>query len=550
MRPPREERKVVTVLFADLVGFTARSEKLDPEDVRALLAPYHAHLRSELERFGGTVEKFIGDAVMALFGAPIAHEDDPERAVRAALAIRDWAPRAGGGAAGADRGQHGRGPGRARRAAERGRGDGCRRRRQHGRATAGGRAAQRGPRRRADLSSDGRGDRLPRGGAGRRRRERRSRSASGRRSRHARASAWTSRGGADTPLVGRGRELELAGLDARARARGALAPARHARRRPGDRQEPARRSSCSGRSRRIPSSSRWRQGRSLPYGEGVTFWALAEIVKAEAGILENDTSEQAEEKLVRAVGSASAPTRRSGSGSSGTCGRWPASRRKSPPGPRRAFAAWRRFLEALAEERPLVLVFEDLHWADDALLEFVDQLVERVSGVPLLVLGTARPELLERRPGWGGGKPNALIDLALAALRRGDGTPRPGAARPAADRCPDSGGAARPGRGQPALCGAVRPHPARAWRPLGAAGDGAGDHRRPAGRPVGGREAAPAGRGRRRQGVLAGSRRGDRQRHQGGRPRSCCSRSSARSSSARSRPRRSPARASTRSATC
>ena len=86
----REERKVVTVLFADLVGFTSRAEQMDPEDVRAILEPYHAHLRCELERYGGTVEKFIGDAVMALFGAPAAHEDDPERAVRAALAIRDW----------------------------------------------------------------------------------------------------------------------------------------------------------------------------------------------------------------------------------------------------------------------------------------------------------------------------------------------------------------------------------------------------------------------------------------------------------------------------
>src|SRR4030081_1215537 len=86
----REERKIVTVLFADLVGFTSRAEQLDPEDVRALLSPYFARLRGELERFGGTVEKFIGDAVMALFGAPVAHEDDPERAVRAALAIRDW----------------------------------------------------------------------------------------------------------------------------------------------------------------------------------------------------------------------------------------------------------------------------------------------------------------------------------------------------------------------------------------------------------------------------------------------------------------------------
>ena len=85
----REERKVVTCLFCDLVGFTARSEAMDPEDVRRLLQPYHARVRGELERFGGTVEKFIGDAVMAVFGAPIAHEDDPERAVRAALAIRD-----------------------------------------------------------------------------------------------------------------------------------------------------------------------------------------------------------------------------------------------------------------------------------------------------------------------------------------------------------------------------------------------------------------------------------------------------------------------------
>src|SRR2546421_65542 len=86
----QEERKVVTVLFAALVGFTSRAEQLDPEDVRALLSPYYARLRAELERFGGTVEKFIGDAVMALFGAPVTHEDDPERAVRAALAIRDW----------------------------------------------------------------------------------------------------------------------------------------------------------------------------------------------------------------------------------------------------------------------------------------------------------------------------------------------------------------------------------------------------------------------------------------------------------------------------
>ena len=85
------ERKIVTVLFADLVGFTSTAEELDPEDVEKILRPYHERLRAELERWGGTVEKFIGDAVVAFFGAPVAGEDDPERAVRAALAIRDWA---------------------------------------------------------------------------------------------------------------------------------------------------------------------------------------------------------------------------------------------------------------------------------------------------------------------------------------------------------------------------------------------------------------------------------------------------------------------------
>jgi class 3 adenylate cyclase len=85
--PVAEERKTVTVLFCDLVGFTAASDRADPEDVRARIRPYHARLRREVEGFGGTVEKFIGDAVMAVFGAPLAHEDDPERAVRAGLRI-------------------------------------------------------------------------------------------------------------------------------------------------------------------------------------------------------------------------------------------------------------------------------------------------------------------------------------------------------------------------------------------------------------------------------------------------------------------------------
>ena len=85
----REERRVVSVLFVDIVGFTSRSEELDPEDVRAFLTPYFERVRGEIERHGGRVEKFIGDAVLGVFGAPVAHGDDAERAVRAALAIRD-----------------------------------------------------------------------------------------------------------------------------------------------------------------------------------------------------------------------------------------------------------------------------------------------------------------------------------------------------------------------------------------------------------------------------------------------------------------------------
>jgi tetratricopeptide (TPR) repeat protein len=161
----------------------------------------------------------------------------------------------------------------------------------------------------------------------------------------------------------------------------------------------------------------WRQGRSLPYGDGVTFWALAEIVKADAGILETDRDDVAREKIRRAVrqvvedGAEADWVERHVSpliglgGNAGLLGEDSAE----------SSAAWRRYFETLAEWRPLVLVFEDVHWADDALLDFVDGLVEWVVDVPLMVVATARPELLERRPNWGGGKANATT-LSLSAL--------------------------------------------------------------------------------------------------------------------------------------
>ncbi|MDP9262608.1 MAG: hypothetical protein M3O89_11645, partial [Actinomycetota bacterium] len=161
----------------------------------------------------------------------------------------------------------------------------------------------------------------------------------------------------------------------------------------------------------------WRQGRSLPYGDGLSYWALGEIVKAQAGILESDAVEEVEAKIAATVESLIDDAGERG---------WVEQHVRTLAGlasgveqsrDRRieAFAAWRRLLEALAEHGPLVLVFEDLHWADEGLLDFVDSLAEWVTDVPMLIVGTARPELLDRRPGWGGGKRNAFT-LSVGAL--------------------------------------------------------------------------------------------------------------------------------------
>ncbi len=412
----REERKVVTVLFADLVGFTSRSEKLDPEDVRAFLSPYYARLRTELERFGGTVEKFIGDAVMALFGAPVAHEDDPERAVRAALAIRDWVAEQGaelqlriavntGEALVALGARTSLGEGMAS-------GDvvNTTARLQSAAPVNGvlvGETTYRATsqaityRPAEAVAAKGKAEPVP---------------------------AWEavearSRFGVDlapasrAPLLGRQRELNVLN-EALQRVRG-------------DRSAqlvtivgvPG-----IGKSRLVAELFRaiaddptelvyWRQGRSLPYGEGVTFWALGEMVKAQAGILETDSPDQAEQKLQLSVAELVPGT---------ADAEWVAGHLRPLVGlitataaasDRReeAFTAWRRYFEGLAERGPLTLVFEDMHWADDNLLDFVEHLVDWASGVPVLILCNARPELFERRPNWGGGKRHA-ITLSLSPL--------------------------------------------------------------------------------------------------------------------------------------
>ena len=305
MSEPRQERKVVTVVFCDLVGFTSRAEALDPEDVAAILRPYHERVRSELERYGGTVEKFIGDAVMALFGAPVAHEDDPERAVRAALAIRDFAVeeelelRVGI--------TTGEALGSARCAAGCRRGHGVGGRREHRRPPPERGARQRDPRRRDDVPGDASASSTTRGAA--------PVEAKGKAEPIAvwQASTAHSRFGVDVAhearaeLVGRERELSV--------IRDAFERARHERTPqlltlvgvPGI-----------GKSRLVYELSRiadadpelvtWRQGRCLAYGDGVTLWALSEIVKAQAGIVEQDSPDEVEQKLRAAVADVLADT--------------------------------------------------------------------------------------------------------------------------------------------------------------------------------------------------------------------------------------------------
>ena len=164
-----------------------------------------------------------------------------------------------------------------------------------------------------------------------------------------------------------------------------------------------------------PELVTWRQGRCLPYGEGIAFWALGEIVKAECGILESDSPDEAEAKLERAA-PADDPDRL-----------WLVARLAplvgapaEPASQEESFTAWRRFLEALAAQGPTVLVFEDLHWADDALLSFLEHLADWSQGVPLLILCTARPELHEQHPTWAAGPAQRDHDQPRPADRRGD----------------------------------------------------------------------------------------------------------------------------------
>ncbi len=419
-----EERKVVTVLFCDLVGFTARSDRADPEDVRAALRPYHALLRREIERFGGTVDKFIGDAVMAVFGAPAAHEDDAERAVRAALRITDALGELNQDHAGLELAVRvGINTGEAVVAlgARPEQGEGIvtgdvvnTASRLQGVAPVGGiavgEATHRATRDMFDYEQlepvqvKGKAEPL---------------------------AIWLaksarSRFGVDvdqdkpTPFIGRDDDLALLKQTYARTLRDSSIQLVTVTGEPGV-----------GKTRLLaefrtfvddqPEIVYWRQGRCLPFGEGITFWALGEIVKAHCGILESDDPSAANDRLEAAIESHLEETDER---------EWLRARLAPLVGLRgseevgaaeqqEAFTAWQRFLEAVAAFRPLILIFEDLHWADRAMLDFIDHLVDWSNVVPLMVVCTARPELYERHPGWGGGKRNSTT-ISLAPLTEDD----------------------------------------------------------------------------------------------------------------------------------
>lgn len=409
------ERRFVSVLFADLVGFTSFSESRDPEEVRSMLTLYFERAQEVIERFGGEIDKYIGDAVTAFWGAHRALEDDAERAVRAALELTDAVAalgaeigipnlqlRAGVLSGEASVGSGGNETGlvlgdivntasRLQSAAEPG-------------AVFVGASTQ-------QLTSGA--IRYEHAGTF----EMKGKSET--------VEAWKAiavtaqRGGAgkwevlEPPFVGRENELRL------------LKDQLHATTSAGT----ARLVSIIGeagigKSRLgwelrkyvdgITEVIRWHQGRSPAYGEAVTFWALTEMVRSRAGIAETEDPLKARNALRACVAEyVSDPEEQN----------WMETRLAGllgladmPTGNRdELYAALRGFFQRVAATSTTLLLFEDLHWADDGQLEFIEELVEMSPNHPILVVTLARPELLDRHPGWGSARRN-FISLHLGPL--------------------------------------------------------------------------------------------------------------------------------------
>ena len=419
---------MVSVLFADLVGFTAIAEPRDPEEVREILSTYFDRMRAAVERHGGVVEKFIGDAVMAVWGAPVAHEDDAERAVRAGLAMVDGVAQMNGeldlapgtlalrvgvltGEAAVTIGAQAQGmvagdlvntASRLQSAAPPGSvlvGEATRR------ATEAAISYRAGD----ELQLKGKTAPVPAWVA--------ERVVAARRG-HRRIETL------DPPFVGRDGDLRL--------VRDLFHGAAEQRR---THLVEVSGIAGIGKSRLswefekyadgLAETVLWHRGRCLAYGEGVTYWALAEMVRMRAGIAEEEPDGPALEKL-RAELAARIPEPDVRAWVERPLAHLVGLEAGPAPAADELFAAWRLFFERLAAASPVVMVFEDLQWADPNLLDFIDHLLEWSRSHPLFILALTRPELAERRPSWTAGKHNAtslhlepLVDRAMDELIAG-----------------------------------------------------------------------------------------------------------------------------------
>jgi class 3 adenylate cyclase/tetratricopeptide (TPR) repeat protein len=397
------ERRVVSVLFVDLVGFTSFSEGRDPEDVRDMITDYFDLARDVVDRFGGTVDKYIGDAVMAWWGATTTNEDDAERAVRASLELVERVVTMGErtgipgltARVGVMTGEVSVGPGGNERGLLLGDLVNTASRLQG--------LAEPGTVLVGETTADLVATAIELVPAGTHRLKGREEPVRASRA----VQVLGERGGRgrsdilEPPFVGRAGELRLlkdglhaVGHDGRARLVSVVGQA------------------GIGKSRLVWEFQKyidglvetvyWHEGRSPAYGDGLALWALGEMVRRRCGIQEGDDEDTTKERLATAVAEHVVESEHS----------WVESRLAAllgiggSVGSERTelFAAVRLFFEGIAAKGTVVLVFEDLHWADPSLLEFVDELPDWSQNHPILIVTLSRPDLLDGRPDWGSGR--------------------------------------------------------------------------------------------------------------------------------------------------